>query len=627
MADDGAENTEKHSTSTVTGTKRNASTLEESEIVVASWGTRRDEWLRIQGKGSKHTHTCKVCNVVCNGVKHYESHLAGKKHRHKERELGLGPKVPPPPRHFKKFKSGLPPHREYELRLVTCSNTKDCFGSFEIYDEMVAAEISPSIGMYHQWIALCCDKATAKYDDIAQRTAILSRGLAICLELRNTYSDKLSDASFALIIRLYSISGQTDVAKEFLSTAQSAKSKTKNKTRLYGPIFKHHPCETLEHLAEIMKLFSEGVSLGLDFEESQFVDVLMACKSIRTQLVGGNGAEEDRKIGVKKVVECAQQVLHEMRNVIFTITSGSASALVSWYNGGGTTAVTPELISIDDSGRCPACQCLLKSIELTTEQRATILRQVDEVLASGKGEKGNSKVDGAAKFEEFKQYLQHEAGAADVIIDGANVGFYMQRPDRNPSTSLNFSQIDRVVRHFKEQNKRILLVLHERHFHWKRLKDRPKWTRYIKRWDDAKILYRTPTHMNDDWFWLYACLYSSSNGKRPIVVTNDLMRDHHFKMLSRRYFLQWRERHVVNFVFPSRADTAAPIFIFPQSYSSRIQSHDATEEGAPIRWHFPVQQDMVSAAQGAATESEGVMPSARSLDISWLCVSDAILSP
>jgi hypothetical protein len=50
------------------------------------------------------------------------------------------------------------------------------------------------------------------------------------------------------------------------------------------------------------------------------------------------------------------------------------------------------------------------------------------------------------------------------------------------------------------------------------------------RWEDEGLLYSTPSHWNDDWFWLYCGVSWGC-----FVLTNDEMRDHHFNMLSPRY--------------------------------------------------------------------------------------------
>ena len=167
--------------------------------------------------------------------------------------------------------------------------------------------------------------------------------------------------------------------------------------------------------------------------------------------------------------------------------------------------------------------------------------------------------------------------------------------------SVRHSQINAVIDHFKSQGKKILLILHARHFQQVRLKLKygdnfdqrsnvsAKSIRYFKKWENECLFYHTPYGMNDDWFWLYACLSESKSGRQPLVITNDMMRDHHFKLLSQNAFLNWRERHVVNYYFtkcPGRTQDPVPTFFFPQSYSTRIQSDSSNQDC--LKYHFPV---------------------------------------
>jgi hypothetical protein len=149
-----------------------------------------------------------------------------------------------------------------------------------------------------------------------------------------------------------------------------------------------------------------------------------------------------------------------------------------------------------------------------------------------------------------------------VVIDGANVGYYKQNFANAPK-HVDYHQIDWLLRHFSDKS--VLLVLHERHFFPKLL---PAWAvPIVQSWKD--VTYRTPSGMNDDWFWLHAALWS---GQETLVVTNDEMRDHHFQMLAPRFFLRWKERHQVHFDFGEWKDgTRSALLKYPERYSRRIQ--------------------------------------------------------
>jgi hypothetical protein len=166
-------------------------------------------------------------------------------------------------------------------------------------------------------------------------------------------------------------------------------------------------------------------------------------------------------------------------------------------------------------------------------------------------------------FQGFLDKTYGTSGDLDVVIDGANVGYYKQNFVNAPK-HVDYRQIDVVVQHFLDQGKKVLLVLHARHFSHKLL---PSWAHpIVAKWEP--LLYKAPPGMNDDWFWLHAALWGSA-----LVLTNDEMRDHHFQMLAPRSFLRWKERNQIHFHF--EADLASGKreleLTHPAKYSRRIQ--------------------------------------------------------
>lgn len=150
----------------------------------------------------------------------------------------------------------------------------------------------------------------------------------------------------------------------------------------------------------------------------------------------------------------------------------------------------------------------------------------------------------------------------DIVIDGANVGYYRSVYTDAPQ-SVDYRQIDSVVNHFLRRKKRVLLFLHQRHFEEPLL---PPYAKdIVQKWNKEQVLYRTPFGFNDDWFWMHAALWS---GRDTLVISNDEMRDHHFQMLAHRYFLHWKERHQIHF---ERGEDNRLIFHHPLCYSRRIQ--------------------------------------------------------
>lgn len=156
----------------------------------------------------------------------------------------------------------------------------------------------------------------------------------------------------------------------------------------------------------------------------------------------------------------------------------------------------------------------------------------------------------------------------DFVIDGANVGYYKQNFANAPK-HVDYRQIDWMVDHLIAQNKRVLLVLHQRHFSQHLM---PHWASpIVDKWRRCGVLYSTPAGSNDDWFWMHAALWC---GRGTLVVSNDEMRDHYFQMLAHRSFLRWKERHQVHFSFGSWVKDGNRRLVeltFPDLYSRRIQ--------------------------------------------------------
>jgi len=137
----------------------------------------------------------------------------------------------------------------------------------------------------------------------------------------------------------------------------------------------------------------------------------------------------------------------------------------------------------------------------------------------------------------------------------------------------------------------------------------------VARWDAEGIIFRVPKGFNDDWYWLYAalaCQERLSDGaeggssapaipRLPVhLVSNDLMRDHHFQLLHARALLMWRDRHQVFYHFRTWRDAAGRrlyrlSFRFPQPHSHVVQLADDGRS-----WHFPLTAPIV--------EGPGVTP-------------------
>lgn len=118
----------------------------------------------------------------------------------------------------------------------------------------------------------------------------------------------------------------------------------------------------------------------------------------------------------------------------------------------------------------------------------------------------------------------------------------------------------------------------------------------------------------DDYYWMLASLsnqicsrkgrdldVSTGNadnrwpGTRPMLLSNDLMRDHKLDLLEPRLFRRWTSSHIVNYNFSAFVDGecfdreigfGAPDFFSREIQGNPSVGHDGSNAGTA--WHFPV---------------------------------------
>ena len=144
-------------------------------------------------------------------------------------------------------------------------------------------------------------------------------------------------------------------------------------------------------------------------------------------------------------------------------------------------------------------------------------------------------------MQKFKQWIRKN-NSYNVIIDGANVGYYNQRPDLGGT--LNVSQIDKIYEYYNSLQKKVLIFLHRKHIVTLEKNDS-----IYKKWKKTKSIYFTPFKSNDDIYWLYYFLHSKIDTKCSLLITNDNMSDHIFQLLDREQFSRLKNSTILNYDF------------------------------------------------------------------------------
>jgi hypothetical protein len=147
----------------------------------------------------------------------------------------------------------------------------------------------------------------------------------------------------------------------------------------------------------------------------------------------------------------------------------------------------------------------------------------------------------------------------------------------------------------------------------------------IQSWREAGALWPTPDHAFDDWYWMYATvvLGRRMDGVRPLVVTNDEMRDHAFRLATvdpalSRTLRKWKERHVLRCAFSHAAllGSKLPMPTIALEPPPPV-AHEIHADERGERWHMPsaLADTLATTPAGLPHGSDGVGVGAPP----WLC--------
>jgi hypothetical protein len=207
-----------------------------------------------------------------------------------------------------------------------------------------------------------------------------------------------------------------------------------------------------------------------------------------------------------------------------------------------------------------------------------------------------------------------------AIVDGPNVAYYMQNFEHG---TFNFHQLQFMVGALEKMQENVLVVMPQKYTKQTFVVSNASGTtrqRLTKK--DIAIrdemiasgkIYVVPSGLLDDYFWMFASVseqLKSSKGKnlfvppgnpdgrwpgiRPMLVSNDKMRDHKLSLLEPRLFRRWYSNFIVNFTFSAFVDDICVDkeigFRTADFYSREIQGNliDGEEGTGCMAWHFPV---------------------------------------
>jgi hypothetical protein len=150
---------------------------------------------------------------------------------------------------------------------------------------------------------------------------------------------------------------------------------------------------------------------------------------------------------------------------------------------------------------------------------------------------------------------------------------------------------------------------------------------FFARLQENDMMYMVPRLCLDDYFWMLASVSNQTTsrqgtdltvpvgntmgrfpGMRPMIVSNDQMRDHKLTLLEPREFRRWCSCHIVNYHLSFYEDDewgeGRQVDLTPADYFSREIQGNPHPSSVGNVWHFPI-----------------------SNSTDWLCIWPAIRNP
>ncbi|XP_069955700.1 mitochondrial ribonuclease P catalytic subunit-like [Cherax quadricarinatus] len=241
-------------------------------------------------------------------------------------------------------------------------------------------------------------------------------------------------------------------------------------------------------------------------------------------------------------------------------------------------------VTIPSSGKCPACGGQLKSPELDEEEFKQLQKEFMPRVLHGSDIFLSTSPKEWKIFQEFVD--KHKPFT--TVVDGLNASYSSGLINSTPGKRVNFLR-DLIVKLERNVEGRIL-VIGRNHMNAWMPRDPPTWGTLrgsTPPWPRPRpglfkneknvILYTLNNLTKDDGFFIYAALQSGYGTK---VVTNDLLRDHLFRLgqtTLRETFRRWQRIHQI-MIIPSLSGAHV---LFPAVFNTSAQC------GVNGGWHIP----------------------------------------
>ena len=149
---------------------------------------------------------------------------------------------------------------------------------------------------------------------------------------------------------------------------------------------------------ESFGLYDRIVGDGLEVTESEYISLVRLCT-----------ATDDHK-GFERVMD-------DMKEGVLEVSEEGLGHILAYFEKRGKEVyhITPK-VSIAPSGECSSCGEVLQSIDITPEELKGLIDKTTELVLEEPRRKD--------KWEQLIEWAAKEERDYEVVIDGANVGYF-----------------------------------------------------------------------------------------------------------------------------------------------------------------------------------------------------------
>lgn len=511
------------------------------------------------------------------------------------------------------------------------SNPKPLYAAWDYIVNAGMAPLSRTLSTYLYVLSLDGDVSEGR--DIAAEVAMLHDALY-----------EPTEKTVSLLVKSLVARGDAVGAEALLDGIADGSLSELLRHRTTSPILKLH-CENRD-IGSALRLYHRmRTTSRVKMDDLTYSNFIAAVAENGYFLPDSEEVEGGKDLGYDSVSgpKLLDALITEMAQDVLDISEESALILQQGFAAGfqcaansldpitslcGNDMMIASRVAVDhDTGKCPATDATLRLIVLEPEQREHVHDTLLEMARAKSMDytaklaaKGRVTHDHIEKAElatkilkDFSDWLDNREGRPyTAIVDGANVAYFGWG-------KVNVHQLNFMVEALKKQGEDPLVVFPQKYtrrkFHLRQgmmqvLQDDE--LEILNKLKENDQMYVVPPMCLDDMYWMLASVSNqtaSTNGLsidvptnneegrfpglRPIVISNDKMRDHKDELLDEREFRRWACSHIVNYNFTEfiedQRDEREISFHAADIFSDEIQGNECPGGGV-VAWHFPVKE-------------------------------------